>query len=252
MSISVEEVKRYFQEIAIALRREGFRTEPGARGRLGVWLDDHPICEVDQVGGITYRSDNIPTPELVTAKDKVCRIVCNIAEYMRQMKQAPTLKADGLAESYRLIEDFAQATIYQPIYGMDPMAGILPMDCVSVEDANELAQMIREMPDADLLKYLAVLSAEQPENFPSALRLALELDDYERITEGTYEYGQSVLRRIGADDEIIDAIDGYMDFEKLGEYSMLEDGVRQTEYGMVRRLSQPFSSRETNEMTMIN
>lgn len=150
------------------------------------------------------------------------------------------------------IEDFAQATIYQAIYGMDPMAGILPMDCVSVEDANELAQMIREMPDADLLKYLAVLSAEQPENFPSALRLALELDDYERITEGTYEYGQSVLRRIGADDEIIDAIDGYMDFEKLGEYSMLEDGVRQTEYGMVRRLSQPFSSRETNEMTMIN
>ena len=106
MSISVEEVKRYFQEIAIALRREGFRTEPGARGRLGVWLDDHPICEVDQVGGITYRSDNIPTPELVTAKDKVCRIVCNIAEYMRQMKQAPTLKADGLAESYRLISEF--------------------------------------------------------------------------------------------------------------------------------------------------
>ena len=50
-----------------------------------------------------------------------------------------------------------------------------------------------------------------------ALRCAMNLDDYERIPEDTYEYGQAVLRRIGADDELIDTIDGYMDFEKLGE-----------------------------------
>ncbi len=173
-----------------------------------------------------------------------------------QIRYRLDLPAEGprleLAKRSLGIEDFAQAAIYRTIYGIEPMAGILPMDCVGVEDANELAQMIREMPDANLLKYLAVLSAEQPENFPAALHLAQNLDDYERITGGTYEYGQAVLRCIGADDEIIDAIDGYMDFEKLGEDSMLEDGVRQTEYGMVRRLSQPFSSCEMNEMTMIN
>lgn len=61
MSISAEEKKRYFQETAIALRREGFKVEPSVGGRLGVWLDDHPICEVDQIGGITYRSDNTIT-----------------------------------------------------------------------------------------------------------------------------------------------------------------------------------------------
>ena len=55
MSVSPEEKKRYFQETAIALRREGFRIEPSIGGRLGVWLEDHPICEVDQIGGITYR-----------------------------------------------------------------------------------------------------------------------------------------------------------------------------------------------------
>ena len=96
------------------------------------------------------------------------------------------------------------------------------------------------MPDGDLLKYLAVLSVEPPADFPGALRLALELDDYERITEGSYEYGQSVLRRIGADEELISVIDGYMDFEQFGEDSMKEDGVRQTEFGLVRRLSSPF------------
>ena len=55
MSVSPEEKKRYLHEAAIALRREGFRIEPSVGGRLGVWLDDHPICEVDQIGGITYR-----------------------------------------------------------------------------------------------------------------------------------------------------------------------------------------------------
>ena len=106
MSVSPEERKRYFQETAIALRREGFRIEPSVGGRLGVWLDDHPICEVDQIGGITYRSDNVPTPEYVAAKDKAYKIVSTTAEYMRQMEQAPSMKASGLEDSYRVLADF--------------------------------------------------------------------------------------------------------------------------------------------------
>lgn len=47
------------------------------------------------------------------------------------------------------IEDFAQAAIYQTRCEMEPLAGLLPMDCVSVESANELARTIREMPDGD-------------------------------------------------------------------------------------------------------
>ena len=111
-----------------------------------------------------------------------------------------------------------------------------------MEDINELALAVEEMQqtDGETLKYLSVLSVEQPEDFPAALRLAVDLDDYERIIEGTYEYGQSVLRRIGANDELLKTIDGYMDFEKLGEDSMVEDGVRQTEFGLIRRCSSPF------------
>lgn len=106
MSVSTAEEKRYFQETAIALRREGFHIEPSAGGRLGVWLDDHPICDVDQIGGITYRNDNLPTPELVAAKDKVYRIVCSTAEYMRQIEQAPPLKISDLADRYQVLADF--------------------------------------------------------------------------------------------------------------------------------------------------
>ena len=124
-------------------------------------------------------------------------------------------------------------------------------DCICVEDANELALGIEEMQqrDGELLKFLAVLSVEQPETMSDALRFAINLDDYERITEGTYEYGQAVLRRHGADDELLEAMDGYMDFEKLGEDAMVEDGVRQTEFGLVRRCSTPFPE-ETQSMQM--
>lgn len=145
------------------------------------------------------------------------------------------------------IEDFAQAAIYRTRCGMEPLTGLLSMDLICVEDANQLARAVREMPDGDLLKYLAVLSAEQPANFPGALRLALELDDYERITEEAHEYGQSVLQRFGADEELISVIDGYMDFEQFGEDSMKEDGVRQTEFGLVRRLSSPFDSQTQHQ-----
>lgn len=106
MKISAEEQKRYFEETAIALRREGFHAEKNAGGHLGVWLDDHPLCEVDEVGGITYRSDNLSTPEYVAAKDKAFHIVSITAEYMRQMEQAPPLQADSLEDRYKLLADF--------------------------------------------------------------------------------------------------------------------------------------------------
>ena len=176
--------------------------------------------------------------------------------------------AETMAEPYRLIlpatdeeldqakaqigvDQFTEATIVKAEFGKPYLAELIPQDCICVEDANELALGIEEMTqrDGELLKFLAVLSVEQPETMTDALRFAMELDDYERITEGTYEYGQSVLRRHGADDELLKAMDGYMDFAKLGEDSMVEDGVRQTEFGLIRRCSSPFPE-ETQTMQM--
>ena len=78
----------------------------------------------------------------------------------------------------------------------------------------------------------------------------MDIDDYERVPEDMDEYGKQVLRRIGADDEIIDTIDGYMDFSQLGADSMVEDGVRRTEFGLVRRLSEPFPPEQQIGQTM--
>ena len=143
---------------------------------------------------------------------------------------------------YLGIKDFAEAKIVDASCSVPCLSDLLSLDCASVEDANELALAVEKMQrtDGELLKFCSVLEVEQPQTFGAALKVAMNLDNYERITEGTYEYGQSVLRRIGADDEIIDTIDGYMYFEQFGEAMMAEDGVRQTEFGLIRRLSEPF------------
>ena len=58
------------------------------------------------------------------------------------------------------------------------------------------------------------------------------------------KYGKQVLMRIGADEELIAALHGFTDFDELGSFFMREDGVRTTNFGLIRRLSEPFSHQE--------
>ena len=140
------------------------------------------------------------------------------------------------------VEDFAQADITAVKFSSPYLDGLLPLDTITVEDANTLALCLQEMEqeDGELMKFCAVLEVEQPDTFTEAVSIAMDRDDYERVPEDMDEYGKQVLRRVGADDEVIDTIDGYMDFAQLGRDFMEEDGVRRTEFGLVRRLSKPF------------
>lgn len=206
-------------------------------------------------GGYVRRKNSLEQ----TAEQRVALITLHlftrrVSETMAEPFLLPLPATDEELEQAKAlvgVDHFTEATIVKAEFGKPYLAELIPQECICVEDANELALGIEEMTqrDGELLKFLAVLSVEQPETMTDALRFAVELDDYERITEGTYEYGQSVLRRHGADDELLAAMDGYMDFEKLGEDSMVEDGVRQTEFGMVRRCSRPFPT-EAQAMQM--
>lgn len=206
-------------------------------------------------GGYVRRKSSLEQ----TAEQRVALITLHlftrrVSETMAEPFRLPLPATDEELEQAKAlvgVDHFTEATIVKAEFGKPYLAELIPQECICVEDANELALGIEEMTqrDGELLKFLAVLSVEQPETMTDALRFAVELDDYERITEGTYEYGQSVLRRHGADDELLAAMDGYMDFEKLGEDSMVEDGVRQTEFGMVRRCSRPFPT-EAQAMQM--
>ena len=92
-----------------------------------------------------------------------------------------------------------------------------------------------------LLTYAAVLDAEKPETLHRACELLRNLDNYQRITEDAYGYGQQRLQEtLGLDDEAIYELDGYMDFEQYGQDRMENDGVTETEFGLLRRLDPPF------------
>lgn len=150
------------------------------------------------------------------------------------------------------VDSFANAFISKIEFGKPYLEELIPQDCFCVEDANELALGMEQMlqDDGEFMKYLSVLSVEQPETLISALHFAMNIDDYERVPDDLDDYGKQVLRRAGVDDEILDTIDGYMDFAKLGEDSMEEDGVRRTDFGLVRRLSTPFPEMEIGQ-TMV-
>ena len=204
-------------------------------------------------GAYTYAGYVLRKQDDELVREKKSKIQLDLSSSQAQVSICLPATKEELERVKRTlgIDCFAEASVTKVSFSVPYMDEHIPTTGVCVEDANELAWAIEGMQceDGELLKYLSVLSVEQPGTMQEALRCAMNLDDYERIPEDTYEYGQTVLRRIGADDELIDAIDGYMDFEKLGEDTMAEEGVRRTEFGLIRRCSSPFAE-ETQAMEM--
>ena len=97
----------------------------------------------------------------------------------------------------------------------------------------------------------AVLEAERPDTLCGACELLRNLDNYQRIVEGAYGYGQQRLQEtLGLDDEAIYEMEGYMDFEKYGQDCMENDCVTQTEFGLLRRLEPPFPEQRQGQRMM--
>ncbi|MGN0980391.1 MAG: antirestriction protein ArdA [Candidatus Avoscillospira sp.] len=147
-------------------------------------------------------------------------------------------------KKYLCIDEFAEAQI-RDVRFKTPYIGqmIHAMECPSVEEYNEFAEALEAIwqTDGALLTYAAVLDAEQPDTLRRAYELLQDLDNYERIVEGTYEYGQQRLQELlELDHDDIAELDGYMDFERYGQDCMDNDHVVQTEFGLLRRFEPPF------------
>ena len=147
-------------------------------------------------------------------------------------------------KAYLDIDVFADAILCDIRFKV-PYIGelIRDMDCPAVEDYNDFAEDLEDIwqKDGMLLTYAAVLEAEKPETLHRACELLRNLDNYQRITEDAYGYGQQRLQEtLGLDDEAIYELEGYMDFEKYGQDCMENDCVTKTEFGLLRRLDSPF------------
>lgn len=74
------------------------------------------------------------------------------------------------------VEDFAQANIIDAQCSIFYLEMVLPLDNVTVEDANTLAQCVLEMAKENdgIMKYCAALQVETPSTFSEAVSIAME------------------------------------------------------------------------------
>lgn len=202
--------------------------------------------------GYVVRKDTLPEQFQQVAQKQKNVMLLNLR--VSRTGQAPITSTLALPASDEVmdrtkqrlgIEEFAEAKIIVVDYIFPYFATMVPQDCISVEGANLLAYEIEQMAqsEGEMLKYLAALEAERPDSFFAALNIAVDLHDYETVpgSDGE-EYCRAVLKRMGADQEMLDALDGYMDFAAFGENRMREDGVICTKFGQIRRLSTPFDA----------
>ena len=187
----------------------------------------------DEILRMTLRVDGKPDYTLVLPADE---------EYLDAVKD------------YLDIDVFADAMLCDIRFKV-PYIGelIRDSDCPAVEDYNDFAEALEDIwqQDGALLTYAAVLEAEKPETLHRACDLLQDLDNYQRITEGAYGYGQQRLQEtLELDDEAIYELDGYMDFEQYGQDRMENDGVTETEFGLLRRLDPPFPEQRQGQRMM--
>lgn len=151
---------------------------------------------------------------------------------------------DALEQAKRALGcDLGNAAIRDVEIGY-PWAHLLPRDAITLEDASVLAECVQGMTREDLRVFGAVLEVEEPRSFHEAGTIVMDIDDYELVSSNEREYAFAALGYAGAGDEILEMLDGFTDFDALGRSEMEADGVRETSFGSVRRLSASWPRQE--------
>ena len=166
---------------------------------------------------------------------------------MRNLGQDPfklTLPASDAQLQYAKdslnIEDFEEAAILQ-ITGLEK----LPLNEIPREDMDvwQLNGFAEELVIADATqdrnKIRSALEMEKPTTLDEATGIIMHPENYVMVRDTCEEYGRKALLKLTGDQEVVDTVDGFIDWEEFGEQMMSEDGIVSTECGMIRRVNKP-------------
>ena len=139
-------------------------------------------------------------------------------------------------------EPFPTVDIVQAECLWPELQGKLTLDYPDIETMQNLGLKIQDFDEKEMNKFLAVLAVEQPEGMADALEFSERLEDYSLFPDDAEAYGQEALKLnfSGVDDDLIEELEGFTDWDAYGRYMMEADGVRITEYGLLRREGEPF------------
>lgn len=100
---------RYFSELSIQLRQEGFTVGTVTEDLLPVKWADYDLCQVKSNGAILFK--DMSSTEMASALNQAAGIVITTSEYLHLCDKAPDLKADSLHDPYKLLADFNGAVL---------------------------------------------------------------------------------------------------------------------------------------------
>ena len=99
--------KTYFEELSYALRRRELLPRPLEEdGLLPVEWNGRILCRVTESGAVRYDPTWVDTSRAKAALAQVTEAAGTVMEYMTLLENAPPLKADGLADGYRVLAEF--------------------------------------------------------------------------------------------------------------------------------------------------
>ena len=99
--------KTYFEELSYALRRRELLPRPLEEdGLLPVEWNGRILCRVTESGAVRYDPTWVDTSRAKAALAQATEAAGTVMEYMTLLENAPPLKADGLADGYRVLAEF--------------------------------------------------------------------------------------------------------------------------------------------------
>ena len=136
------------------------------------------------------------------------------------------------------IAGFEEAAIAQ-VTGLDDLLNNIPFESIDVEQLIGFAdEFIIAGETQDRNKLFAALELEKPATLDEAVGIIQHLENYVMIRDTCEEYGRKALLKLTGDQEVVDTVDGFIDWGEFGEQMMQEDGFVLTGCGMIRRVNE--------------
>ena len=103
--------ERYLREVEQKLLHRELDARLLEDGLIHVRWNEKPLCSVDRDGIVRFRPADITGPEVDKQLRTVIQTAGHVKEYMRIFERAPTLKAVGLDDTYKVLADFSDAVL---------------------------------------------------------------------------------------------------------------------------------------------
>jgi hypothetical protein len=98
--------KKYFNELARILSKQGIQSTVQREDNLTVLLDGQPACHVGATSQMYVAPGDLRTLEADDLYHRTAPIAEMVREYMTAIEKAPLLKARDLDEEFRLLAEF--------------------------------------------------------------------------------------------------------------------------------------------------